>query len=239
MRCNTGRSVWPLLVVACVAVPLALAAEPRGDFDEKKEDAEEALRQAGLLHRALELEAFGVEEKAPEALITAGRLLLQLPSRPSKFDETRAKLAAAADSKAVELDSYAARAARLFTLAEEMMPRNAGVKALIAEAKKTKPKLPPGAKGNAAGPKALSRTLGAGAKDTWSFKFRKGLPAYVAVSAGQRMHIEINRPNGEQLSNVNLLSAAATFTPAAEEVWTVVVHNSLAGKPAPYTLTTN
>lgn len=247
MRKLHGTWLIPL-ALACVALPLALAADPKKDKDDPEDrlvQAQDAMASAAQLQMACELEAFGIENKAPDALITAGRLLLMLPRQMRALDEKikdkTAELEPGKDNDGkpgttVKAEDYDARATRLFAKAEELAGKNPGIKALIEDAKQTKP---PGTKGRLSGPASISRTLGAGGKDVWRFRFQKGLPGYISVSANQRLHIEIIRPNGVYIANVNFRSASANFTPPNEELWTIVVHNNLVNKANSYTLTTN
>jgi hypothetical protein len=229
------------LALVCLALPMdfALGQKPKREDDEdKKQAALDGMENAQRLYLAAEMERFGMENKAPDALIAAGRLLLMVPHKAGKLDPAKDKtisLEADKDGSTAKPEDNDAHAKRLFDAALKMDPKNAGLEKIVKEAAKTKP---PGTKGNVEGPKTITRTLAPGGRDVWYFKFEPNLPGYVSVSAGLKMHIEVLRPTGEALTDVNYPSASATFTPTNDAKWTVRVHN-VSGKTNTYTLTTN
>src|SRR5437868_12191258 len=116
MTRKLGRLGWLPLALLCLALPLALGADkkpPRGDdLEDDLREAREAMEDASRLHMAFDLEAFGRANKSPDALITAGRLLLSLPPKMGQFDaKTALKSGQGNDEK---FAGYSAHAEDLF-----------------------------------------------------------------------------------------------------------------------------
>jgi hypothetical protein len=163
-----------LLAVGC---PRGVGAEdPKEEPKEQKEAKDKASRREGdavkNIAMATELAEYGRQEKAPEILIAAARILRKtIPARPGK-DEPEAK---GGGAEKRELASLMEASNKLLDEARKMAGDDKAVLELADRVAKEQ------TRDSIGGPRAYTHNPGDGVRLTWTVRFRPGVPASVTV----------------------------------------------------------
>lgn len=188
--------------VLCLAATDPVAGQDGEEPLTKEEEAQrENLQDLLMAHR---LAAFAKAYKAPEALVTAGGLLLKVNSAikgEAKVD------ASATDEKgntveAVKAKSLKEEAADLFDAALGMKPGSKELQAMIKAARTRDYKKDPAFadRGVVGGPKRISKRVDAGGRQHFNLKFASGQPGSVALTSSAPVRF-IVRAGGSTLTN--------------------------------------
>lgn len=237
---------WMALTLLCGCLAAALALVPRvraAEDDEDRLEPEQAATQGAAAKQEMadRLANFGRKYNDPSALVSAGILLLQVPKARALTANPKTAGEGADGAKTEELEDPRQQAEALFKDALKMADPAAAaeVKAMIASAMKNVPvPVPGGKKGPIGGPKTKRRILPKGVVDTYEFEFVPQEAAYISVRGDRKLHIEVIRPSGEHVCDVNFGSASVNFTPRNRQKWTVKISN-ISNGPNSYTLTVN
>jgi hypothetical protein len=243
------KSRWLMAVVIGGSVMVSLASRTRAD-DKDKPPSDEELRaqMVKCLATAAEVEQFGRKHKAPEALVSAGGILLKVDALTrGKMEKLEGDVE---DDKGNKLDvpaeeekSLKEQANKLFSEAREMGAsmdlRPGTVEALIKAARVRNYSADEEFKGRGAigGPKRITRKIQAGGHQVHSVRFRANEVASIAFQSNYPVRLRIVSPGQGDLSNNIVQTNFYNWVPRQPITIRISVQNL--GHNAQYTITTN
>jgi hypothetical protein len=224
------------LVLAAAAPPAAPADEPKKDETEKEKAARdkeaahraESVRKIGM---AGELAVLGRQDKAPEMLIAAARILrTATPARQGR-EEPKVEGGEAGKQK---LASLVETSDKLLDEARKMARDDKAVLELADRVAKLE-----GEREAIGGPRAWTHMPGDGVRLTWSVTFRPGVPACVTVNGDgyRRLRTIVRGPAGYYYDWTGF-NADTSWVPSVWGPTTITVIN-LGPGPVNYTVYTN
>lgn len=229
----------PLLGLALMLT--SVQAKQKPDPDDPIDDPQAtAVEQIATAYKLVE---FGRSNKAPEALITAGGLLRQIPPpKPSEATlEVEGDTPKNTDAPTEKAKTLKEEAEDLFAEALVMASkdqRDAVQKLVNAIKERPEPKREPGTRGSLGGPKVINRVLPPKGTHNWNIKFIGGQPAVVTFRAALTCRISWHGPAGGVIGKDDCMIGRAAWMPGKNGAHTIRVHN-LSPRPVAYSLYTN
>jgi hypothetical protein len=226
-------SLTVLGFLLAVASPPGVGAEdPKDESKEQKEAKDKAARrQADAVKdigMAIQLAQYGRQEKAPEMLIAAARILRKTTPAVQGKDEPEAK---GGSAEKRELTSLSKAAEELLDEARKMAADDKVILELADRVAKEDV-----TRGAIGGPRAYTHNPGDGVNLTWTVRFRPGVPASVTVRGdGVNTLRTIVRGPAGYVYDWTGWNAGTTWVPAVWGPTTITVINQGPGA-AFYTL---
>jgi hypothetical protein len=182
--------------LAALALPPGVGADEPKEAPAEKEAKDKEAKVAGEtvknIGMAIQLAEYGRQEKAPEMLIAAARILRKTPPAKPGKDEPEAKGGNAKAEKR-ELASLVEASDKLLDEARKMAADDKVLLELADRVAKEDP-----TRGAIGGPRAYTHNPGDGVNLTWSVNFRPGVPASVTVRGDgvNRLRTVVRGPGG-------------------------------------------
>jgi hypothetical protein len=197
-------------------------------FEPRRAEAGSAADAVRHIASAYDLAAIGRQEKSPELLVAAARVLRLFIASPGP---KKATVENGKDEKGTrEPPSLRAESDRLLAEAENMGTDNAALADLIKDMLKDK------TRGATGGPKAYSHQPSAGATVTLDVQFDGKAPATITVQGNSRnlLTLTVTDPDGPHASSTGM-SPMISWVPRATKTFKISVTNNGPGT-CPYTL---
>jgi len=237
------------LLVACGIgiVSLALAADkpatadkapPAATADVTNPKLTPEAEAVGQITMAEDLIDYGRKQKAPEALITAARILGSIPAGKTGDQKPETEKPDKAPPAGEKRPVMSHKPADLLAEAKKMAPDDKTIATLADEVAKILAEKP---KGVSTGPASVSNGIDAGATDTWRYNFAGGEYARVDVYGDGASDLSLTILDGSGPRFLGPFTGThcwAYWTPPADGRYTVKIYN-VGGNTTSYTMNTN